>query len=227
MALILLGNMVQDARGSVNGTTFSRNKYGAYARAKVSPVQPRTTLQLDQRAIFATASQGWRNLTATEMAAWASWAAANPFVDVFGNSQILSANAAYTKQASICALLSLGAPFTPPAAPTVSPTVPSAATSVASTTTVTLTTPAQTVSTGFYVLWTTPGLSPGASFAGSKLQLAGFHATTGAATTVAINPVTRNTRLGWITGQTVVAIARLYDPHGVYLTQYRFTTVST
>lgn len=91
MALIKLGNAVQDARGSLNGTTFSRNKGGAYIRTKVSPVQPKTPKQLAVRALFAANSKAWSGLlTDTQRQGWTAFAQTYPYVNVFGDSSVLT-----------------------------------------------------------------------------------------------------------------------------------------
>lgn len=71
MALFLPGPAIAEARGSVGGTTFSRNRNGAYMRVRVSPVQPRTQAQELIRLHMTTCQAAWRDtLTAAERAAW-------------------------------------------------------------------------------------------------------------------------------------------------------------
>lgn len=91
MALIKLGGLAQDVRGTLNGNVFSRNRGGAYIRTKVSPVQPVSSFASAARAMFAALSQSWStNLTDVERAAWEAFAAVHPFVNVFGDSIILN-----------------------------------------------------------------------------------------------------------------------------------------
>ncbi len=91
MALIKLGALAQDVRGSLNGTTFSRNTSGAYVRTKVSPVQPITEANTAAKLYFKTLSQMWSSiLTAENRADWNAFAAVHPVVNVFGDSIILS-----------------------------------------------------------------------------------------------------------------------------------------
>ena len=70
MALILFGNGVADIRGSINGTTFARNKAGAYARNRTKPVNPNTVSQSANRNRFATQAAQWTALTNTEQDTW-------------------------------------------------------------------------------------------------------------------------------------------------------------
>jgi hypothetical protein len=69
MAKIILEG-VSEKRGSEGGVVYSRNRFGAYTRQRVSPVQPRTDFQLDIRAKLQTVSADWRSLTAAQKAAW-------------------------------------------------------------------------------------------------------------------------------------------------------------
>jgi hypothetical protein len=72
MALIKLGTIVTDIRGAIGGVIFSRNKSGAIARQRTTPVNPRTPLQNAIRALVASISQAWRASTSTvQKAAWA------------------------------------------------------------------------------------------------------------------------------------------------------------
>lgn len=96
MAKILYGPAIAEARGSVAGTTFSRNTYGPYIRNKTSPVQPQSNPQQQQRSAFSSISRRWRDtLTAAQREAWEDYAAGTPIIDVFGNKQTLKGNAIY------------------------------------------------------------------------------------------------------------------------------------
>ncbi len=110
MALIKLGGLAQDVRGSLNGTTFSRNKGGAYVRQKVSPVQPVSQFSSRARAIFSALSQRWSTaLTASQRAAWIAFASTHTFVNVFGDAITLSGLNFY--QSINRALLQVGKPY--------------------------------------------------------------------------------------------------------------------
>lgn len=87
VAKILFGNVVADARGKLGGVVMSRNTYGGYVRQKVSPVQPRSQGQLNQRNFFATVVRSWNDLTQSQRDAWNSFAPLFPFRDVFGLSK--------------------------------------------------------------------------------------------------------------------------------------------
>lgn len=98
MAKILYGPVVAEARGSVAGTTYSRNTYGPYMRNKASPVQPQSPNQVAQRASFTAMTQRWRDtLSAAQRDAWNDYAAQTPLVDAFGNKIQLKGNAMYVR----------------------------------------------------------------------------------------------------------------------------------
>ena len=98
MALIKFSSVVSEARGSVGGTTYSRNRGGAYIRSRTTPVQPTSTLQSDAKAVFAAAVNSWTNvLTATERAGWDSYAAAVPYTDTFGSTRYYTGQQRYVQ----------------------------------------------------------------------------------------------------------------------------------
>lgn len=117
MALVKLGGLISDIRGSVGGTVFSRNKSGAIARQRTTPINPKTILQTAIRAIIALVSQAWRTGTTTaQKAAWAVFAANVPAKNKLGETINLSGFNQYVK--SNTAALNAGLPAIP-AAPVV------------------------------------------------------------------------------------------------------------
>lgn len=90
MAKMLFTAVVADMRNKLAGTVFSKNKYGAYTRTKVTPANPRTGFQSDARSLLASLSSAWRGLTQAQRDTWLAGASAFPQTDVFGNTQILS-----------------------------------------------------------------------------------------------------------------------------------------
>lgn len=76
---------IVDGRGSIAGTTFSRNRFGLYQRARVAPIQPRTPSQVNNRSLFAAVSRSWNNvLSATQRTNWNAAAASATFFDSLG-----------------------------------------------------------------------------------------------------------------------------------------------
>jgi hypothetical protein len=97
MAKILYSALVSDMRNKLNGSVMSKNRYGAYIRNKVTPVNPSSTDQQNSRNILSTHSQGWRGLTAGQRLGWINGASNFPIVDIFGNVKFLAGNALYVR----------------------------------------------------------------------------------------------------------------------------------
>lgn len=98
MARIKFGAMVADARGKHNGVVFGRGPFGAYARAKVSPVQPRSDRQSVVRERVASLAKRWAGiLTSTQRSGWAAFASTLTLRNVFGDGIILSGIQAYVR----------------------------------------------------------------------------------------------------------------------------------
>lgn len=111
----LPGPTVAAASGSIGGTVFSRNRYGAYTRGRVIPVSPNSAAQAEAKNFLAQASQNWRDLTDAQRLAWGTWAADNPVTDSLGQSQILQGNSAYCMLATRLLQLGEALPTAPPA----------------------------------------------------------------------------------------------------------------
>jgi len=89
--LVKFGGGVLDARGSIGGNTFSRNRYGAYARARVTPVNPQSLRQSAIRAIVSEVTTQWLGvLTAVQRAAWGVFASNVPAKNKLGEEIFLS-----------------------------------------------------------------------------------------------------------------------------------------
>lgn len=74
MALVLLGGMVAEARGSVGGIVFSRNAAGAYVRNRSIPINPGSERQQAVRFAVAQLSTRWvETLTVEQRAAWETY----------------------------------------------------------------------------------------------------------------------------------------------------------
>jgi len=70
-ALIKFGGGVVGMAGSIAGTTFSRNRYGSYARARTKPVNPNTANQVAIRSALTFLTERWSStLTAAQRTAW-------------------------------------------------------------------------------------------------------------------------------------------------------------
>lgn len=71
MASIKYGPVVADARGSVAGTVFSRNRFGSYMKQRVTPTFPGTDRQNAATALMANVVDTWvTDLTVAQREAW-------------------------------------------------------------------------------------------------------------------------------------------------------------
>lgn len=91
MAKVNFGPLANDARGKIAGIVYSKNKSGAYTRTKVTPANPSTPAQTLVRQNLGNLAQQWSGtLASSDRAAWTSYAATYPRLDVFGNSIVLN-----------------------------------------------------------------------------------------------------------------------------------------
>lgn len=87
MALIRTGGGIQQISGSMGGTVFSRNRYGAYMRARSVPVNPNSAAQQAVRSDLAYLVEQWSAvLTVAQRAAWAVYAASINFTNALGET---------------------------------------------------------------------------------------------------------------------------------------------
>lgn len=97
MAKILFSGIAGvDMRNKLNGSVFSKNRYGSYVRTKVTPVNPQTSAQQNVRNRLSTNAQAWRGLTEVQRQGWIDAAVNFPVTDIYGNTKILSGSALYT-----------------------------------------------------------------------------------------------------------------------------------
>lgn len=89
--------LVSDARGKLNGSVASKNRYGNYLRNKITPSNPQTTSQMRFRSLFGSISKNWGALTQSQRNAWDQFAEEHPFNDIFGDSKILQGSAMHQK----------------------------------------------------------------------------------------------------------------------------------
>lgn len=109
------GPTIAAASGSIGGTVFSRNRYGAYTRNRSIPVSPNTAYQAAAKNYLSQASQNWRALDADVRLSWATWAQSNPITDNLGQQQILQGNSAYVMLATRMLQMGQALPTVPPA----------------------------------------------------------------------------------------------------------------
>lgn len=83
-------SILGDVRGSIAGSTFSRNGNSAYMRARATPVNPRSTGQTLSRVALAYVSTIWRSLTQAQQDAWKLLATTVPYTNRLGESSFYS-----------------------------------------------------------------------------------------------------------------------------------------
>jgi hypothetical protein len=110
-----VSQVYSEIRGSVNGVTYARNRFGQYARAKASPVQPRTPAQTERRAQLTVLSQRWRGLPETNRAEWRAFGDELTRSDTLGLTYRLTGLQAYLQVNLWRALLGLAPIDNPPA----------------------------------------------------------------------------------------------------------------
>ena len=115
MAKVKYGGGVADMRNAFAGQVHSRNTYGNYIRQKVSPVQPRTPRQQQLRSQLSDLAKRYSTLLTDEQRnEWINFAAANPVVDVFGDSITLTGINMYQKVNNLRRLMGLPVLDDPP-----------------------------------------------------------------------------------------------------------------
>lgn len=98
MATIKFGSIgVSDARGSVGGSTFSRNRGGQYIRQRTKGVNPNSERQASTRATFGTMQSSWRALTEAQRESWRNNATNFPTKNKLGDTITLGGNTLFQK----------------------------------------------------------------------------------------------------------------------------------
>lgn len=184
MAKVLFTAVVADMRNKLNGTVFSKNRYGAYTRTKVTPVNPQTSFQQQERQNFGNTSASWRGLTQAQRNAWTNQAQFFPVIDIFGNSKVLSGQAFYTsvnRNLYVAGQATISAPPSPGAIPAWF--IASVVADISSGFTITVNT--ATVPAGFTcMVAVTDQLTPGIGFAKNRFRILGDFTSTASVITI-------------------------------------------
>lgn len=89
--LIKLGPVIAVASGSVGGSTFSHNRFGAYVRTRTTPVNPNSELQVVARARLTLLAEEWLiGLSGVQRGAWETYAAAIAWQNKVGETKRLT-----------------------------------------------------------------------------------------------------------------------------------------
>ncbi len=86
MAVVNLGSIVADIRGSVGDQTYARNQGGLYVRDRTGPAGAPTASQIEVTDTITDLSQAWSStLTDAQRAGWRQYAAAYPKANKWGH----------------------------------------------------------------------------------------------------------------------------------------------
>lgn len=97
MAKFTPGAIVSEVRNKIAATVFTRNKYGASIRNRITPINRRSVGQTSNRQILASYSSGWRGLSQAQRDGWNSAAANFPQQDNLGNTIYLTGAQLYSR----------------------------------------------------------------------------------------------------------------------------------
>jgi|TARA_R110000868_G_scaffold8547_2_gene44154 hypothetical protein len=82
---IKFGAIVVAGSGKIGGHVASKNRGGAYLRTKVTPTNPNTPAQAGARALLASLSTGWSELTEAQRDSWNGAVKDYATTDIFGD----------------------------------------------------------------------------------------------------------------------------------------------
>jgi len=86
MAKIKFSALISEMRGKLNGSVFTKNRFGNALRNKVTPVNRRTSYQQNVKSLFTYYTQKWRTLHQDEQKAWNAAVEDFKRTNVFGDS---------------------------------------------------------------------------------------------------------------------------------------------
>ena len=173
MAKLKFGMMVVEGRGKLGGHVLSRNRGGAYARTKVTPVNPSTSYQQGARNRLAARAQGWRGLTQAQRDAWNAAVSDFARTDIFGDIRNPSGQNLFVLINVNLVNSGLATVSVPPVAMATPPIVATSATIAVGTTQFDVAFTGAGLVTDAIHIWATDGLSPGISYAKNRLRFIG------------------------------------------------------
>lgn len=104
MALIK-SSLLADIRGSIGGTTYSRNRGGSYARNRTVPINPQSINQTRARSQLATASSDWALLlNNADRSAWNAYAETVTGLNVLGEAITYTGQQMFVRANTLLAL---------------------------------------------------------------------------------------------------------------------------
>lgn len=107
MALIVLGDG-QQRSGSIGGTTYSHNRFGAYIRSRSIPVNPNTDRQVASRNAVRNLTIAWQNvLTQVQRDGWKTYGDNVPWINKLGQVVTLTGLNHYVRTNALLILCGL------------------------------------------------------------------------------------------------------------------------
>jgi hypothetical protein len=176
VAKVVYSPQVGDMRNKTGGAVHTKTRFGSMVRRKVSPVQPRSTAQMNVRAGFTSLSKLWSESSMdSNRAGWIGLADSYPVKDVFGQSQKLTGHQMFVRCNRALQTLGITSPIlTPPS--TLSVPYPGALTLAHDgppVTSLSLNVATPPTAAEDSVIFATPGISPGRAGAGARFRVIG------------------------------------------------------
>ena len=164
------GAIVVAGRGKLGGHVASRNRFGAYWRTKVTPVNPSTVAQQSVRSRLSGLSSAWRALTASQRAAWN--AACDDFkrTDIFGDLRCPSGFNLHQKLNNNLLNIGQSVITTPPMPEAVDTLTTMSIAAAAGAGTLAITYTPVIAADHSFIVRATPSVSPGKSFVRSEYR---------------------------------------------------------
>lgn len=90
MAIIQLGSLISNIKGSIGGVTFSNVRGGTVAKSRLTGKRIPTTSQSNALNNSKIITNAWNNLTAEQKQVFNDYALANEFTDRYGNTKSIT-----------------------------------------------------------------------------------------------------------------------------------------
>ena len=214
MGKVQFSALINAALGKLGNVVFTTGRFGPVVRKRVKGVNPKTAGQSTVRSAFSVATKNFATVGAISQGAWDAVAANIPKTGKLGKAYTNTGAQLQTAVNTVRQLVGLPVVNDPPAQGGLSPALAASVEGVGATGVVTLTTAAQLADSGYYLIYTSPGLKTSQLFIGSKYRLAGTAPTTAAATTAVITPTDNNAKLAFEAGQDVAVKVVYVDVNG-------------
>lgn len=168
---VKFGSLVVAGSGKLGGHVYAKNRGGAYARTKTTPINPQTLAQANVRNGFTANSQAWRGLTDDQRAAWSASTGNFPAKDRLGDSITLTGANLYQRINQNLYLVGIASLSEPPLPTSVTPLTSLTLTAAAGTPAMSLVFAPTPVPTGYkLIVEATAQQSAGRSFVKNKYR---------------------------------------------------------